>query len=282
MYSAFHEILVPTGNIPAIILLHDSATAPPCPLHWHSAVELCYSVNSKLDVTIDDNSFILHENSVAIVNSGCTHQINPVTYYENDCLSVIICYPFLQTMYPEIDTINFKLNNNDSAFNDLILTLDKLYKLYKSDDNSFRYLQANEFIYKILYLLFTNFTEKKLSKSSVSSQKYHQRYDEILKFIEDNYAEPLTLDDISKFSNISKHHLSREFKKYVGDGFKKHVSKLRIQHSLSDLTTTDMVLIDIAVKHGFNDSRSYINAFKELFGITPSKYRKDFMFNKNI
>ena len=103
-----------------------------------------------------------------------------------------------------------------------------------------------------------------------------------MKFIEDNYAEPLTLDDISKFSNISKHHLSREFKKYVGDGFKQHVSKLRIQHSLSDLTTTDMVLIDIAVKHGFNDSRSYINAFKELFGITPSKYRKDFMFNKNI
>ena len=106
--------------------------------------------------------------------------------------------------------------------------------------------------------------------------------EEILKYIEANYTEPLTLADIASFSNISKHHLSREFKKYVGNGLKKHISKIRIKYSLNDLTTTDIPLIDIAINHGLNDERSYINAFKDIFGITPSKYRKDFMINKKV
>lgn len=281
MENAFHEILVTPNNIPAIILLHNSPESE-CLLHWHSSIEICYSANSKLLVTDNDNTFMLEEDSIAIINSGCSHKIKALPNHSKSSLSVIICYQFLKTIYPEIDNIIFKIDSNNEVYNELRLSLKKIYNLYKENNNKYRYLLANEALYRILYLLFNNFTENKLNSVYISSQKYHQRYEEILKYIEANYTEPLTLDDIASFSNISKHHLSREFKKYVGDGLKKHISKIRIKYSLNDLTTTDIPLIDIAINHGFNDARSYINAFKDIFGITPSKYRKDFMINKKV
>lgn len=280
MSTAFHEILVTPNNIPAIILLHNgSASESKCPLHWHSAIEICYSADSILTITVDDKNEILKEDSITIINSNCSHKINPISGHANSCLSVIICYQFLKTTYPEIDNITFKIDTKNKCYEDLKHALKKIYNLYKDDTNKLRYLLVNEALYRILYLLFNNFSEEKLNNVHIGTQKYHQRYEDILKYIELNYAEPLTLDDIATYSNISKHHLSREFKKYVGDGFRRHITKIRIEHSLKDLTMTDMPLIDIAIKHGFNDSRSYINGFKEFFGITPAKYRKDFMEN---
>ena len=37
------------------------------------------------------------------------------------------------------------------------------------------------------------------------------------------------------------------------------------KYSLNDLIIADILLIDIAINHGFNDARSYINAFKDIF-----------------
>ena len=280
MEKAFHEVLVTPNNIPAIILLHSSVNSE-CPLHWHSAIEICYSADSKLVVTSNDHTFILEEESIAIINSNCFHKMNALPNHSKSSLSVIICYQFLKTIYPEIDSITFKIDSTTEAYNELKLSLKNIYDLYKENNlNKLSYLKINEALYRILYLLLNDFKENKLNTVSISTKKYHQRYQEILKYIEANYNTPLTLDDVASFSNISKHHLSREFKKYVGDGFRRHINKIRIEHSLNDLTTTDMPLIDIAVNHGFNDARSYINAFKEIFYITPTKYRKDFKINK--
>lgn len=44
------------------------------------------------------------------------------------------------------------------------------------------------------------------------------------------------------------------------------------------LNTTDTIL-DIAIDNGFSDSKVFIRTFKEIYGVTPLKYRKS---NKKI
>ena len=280
MNKGFHEVLITPKDIPAIILLHNSLSSE-CALHWHSDIEICYSADSRLLVTNNDHNFILEEDSISVINSGELHQINAVPNYSKTSLSVIVSYQFLKETYPKIDDIIFKIDKTTEAYAELKKLLNKIYYLYKEESHDeLIYLRINEALYGILYLLLNNFKEDKVKNASISTQKYHERYQKILKYIDENYNQSITLDDVASFSNISKHHLSREFKKYVGYGFRKHINKVRIQHSLDDLINTDMPLIDIAVNHGFNDTRSYISAFKEIFYTTPTKYRKQFNIEK--
>ena len=60
-----------------------------------------------------------------------------------------------------------------------------------------------------------------------------------------------------------------------------YLRKLRINHAIDLLTTTDQSIATIAQKCGFSDSAHLIKLFKNETGYTPSKYRKEKAHNEN-
>ena len=100
-------------------------------------------------------------------------------------------------------------------------------------------------------------------------------------YIQDHYNESLTLESVAAYAHLSKEHLSREFKKYVGEGFRTHLVNIRLSKAQADLIGTDMSLLDVALKHGFPDLRSYTTAFKESFGQSPKQYRRNYKIQHN-
>ncbi len=94
--------------------------------------------------------------------------------------------------------------------------------------------------------------------------------------MEDRYDEPITLELLAKELHISKEHLSREFRTYTGDSFRNHLVEIRLNNAHRDLLSSDLPLIDVAIKNGFSDLRSYNRAFKKYYHISPQQYRKIF------
>ncbi|MFT3983603.1 MAG: helix-turn-helix domain-containing protein [Lachnospiraceae bacterium] len=98
--------------------------------------------------------------------------------------------------------------------------------------------------------------------------------EEATKFIEMNLKNELSLGELSSQLCISKYHLHRIFKAITGMPLMAYVRKRRLSESLTELRDEKLKIIDIACEYHFEYMQSYERAFKQLFGITPSAFRR--------
>lgn len=275
MSTIYHEVVVTPDNIPAYIALHDASKPDVLP-HWHESVELVCSLDSQLMVRRDQEQFQIQEHDVVVFNSNQIHTAVPLPDHRHFGLSITFNLQFLTTYCGNHEHCYFVLDGNQEKRDELIQCMEEINSLYRNANPSpYLNLRINGFLFQIAYILLTYFQISPSSMLNIATGKYRNRYHKIMKYMQEHYAEPLTLPDIAAFSNLSKEHLSREFKTYVGEGFRDHLSHIRISKSLNDLLHTDIPLIDLAVKHGFSDLRSYNRAFQKIYGRSPVLYRRE-------
>lgn len=94
-------------------------------------------------------------------------------------------------------------------------------------------------------------------------------------YIEDNLLEPLNLDNISENVNITKFHLLRIWKGATSTGLMEYVRRRRIASSLGDLINHRNSIEFISSKYSFGCERTFNRVFKEEFGLTAAKWRRN-------
>lgn len=95
----------------------------------------------------------------------------------------------------------------------------------------------------------------------------------IIDYIDDNYKQKISLDQIATLTNYNKSYLSSIFKKKMGVTIFEYLRNVRIEHCLSDLKNSNENIVDIALNNGFANIQIFNRTFKELFGMTPKQYR---------
>ena len=90
-----------------------------------------------------------------------------------------------------------------------------------------------------------------------------------------DYTDRIVLDDLAKEFNVSKFHLSKEFKKYTGTTINEYLINQRINHAKELLKYTQMSISEICYSCGINNISHFINLFKEREGMTPLNFRKE-------
>ena len=108
---------------------------------------------------------------------------------------------------------------------------------------------------------------------------HHENYVRAIQFIDRHYQEDIHLTDIAKTLSFSTSYTSRLFTRYTGLSFVKYLSYVRVRESLEDLLEGKASIEEISGKCGMPNSKAYSQIFKELYGITPSTYRKRFVKN---
>lgn len=93
-------------------------------------------------------------------------------------------------------------------------------------------------------------------------------------YIDKHYDENLTLEILAQEVHMNPYYFSSFFKKNAGENFKDYVSRVRVQHAVSLLVSTDMKVYEIAMKVGFSDARGFSENFQRLYHETPAAYRK--------
>ncbi len=96
-----------------------------------------------------------------------------------------------------------------------------------------------------------------------------------LKELENHFLEPFSLDELSASIGLSKYHLSREFKKYIGTTLNEYIITLRLTYAKELLRYSQNPIGDIAYACGINQVSHFINLFKNREGMTPLQYRKE-------
>ncbi|MBR6238251.1 MAG: response regulator [Lachnospiraceae bacterium] len=100
-------------------------------------------------------------------------------------------------------------------------------------------------------------------------------FHEIEKELAQNYAQNITLRDLSAKYYVNSSYLGQLFKKRYGISFKDYLSNIRIDEAASMLLKTDKKVTEIAEEVGYHDTDYFINRFIAIKGCTPSKYRKN-------
>ncbi len=101
--------------------------------------------------------------------------------------------------------------------------------------------------------------------------------DKIERYLKLNSRENIKLKDISKELGISEQSLNTIFKKKYGMTTKKYLIELKIENDKELLTTTELKIHDISEYLSFIDESYFISTFNKSCGMTPSKYRQNYI-----
>lgn len=96
-----------------------------------------------------------------------------------------------------------------------------------------------------------------------------------INYIKQNFAEPITVNDIADICFVSPSYLQHIFSKYRGHGINEEIIRERLQYAETLLVSTDRQIKDIAYSSGFTNSDYFCTVFKKHYKVSPLKYRKE-------
>lgn len=96
----------------------------------------------------------------------------------------------------------------------------------------------------------------------------------ILRYIEKNYANPISVKDLVGEVPLSRRVLEKKFKAETGDTLYQYIQNCRINTFKRLLLTSDDSLFDIALQSGFDNYKNVSRVFKKYNTLSPSEYRK--------
>ncbi|MBQ8803686.1 MAG: helix-turn-helix transcriptional regulator [Tyzzerella sp.] len=99
---------------------------------------------------------------------------------------------------------------------------------------------------------------------------------QIMDYIKNHYDKPLNNEMLSAMSGYHEYHLNRLFMKHAGTSVHKYILNIRINEAKKLLLTTEQSLAFIAEKVGFNSNTHFSSYFKQVIGISPLEFRKQF------
>lgn len=88
------------------------------------------------------------------------------------------------------------------------------------------------------------------------------------------YQQPLTLEEVAGYCNLSPTYFSRKFRLITGQTFKEHVNYIRLRQATQMLLMTDNSITKIAMLCGFGSSNYFKDLFRASTGRSPREYRK--------
>ncbi len=136
----------------------------------------------------------------------------------------------------------------------------------------------------ILFDLATSRNQRLLSTSTIhlenfeNSKKIKSLYD----YVQENYANKITLTEVSSLLNMSNVSFNRFIKKRTGKTFIEYLNDVRIGYASRWLVEKDLSISEIAFMCGFNSIANFNRFFKKNKGNTPTQYRQDFSGIKRV
>lgn len=96
--------------------------------------------------------------------------------------------------------------------------------------------------------------------------------DQLIRYVEEHFAERITLTDLSEKYELSCTYLNAKFKAETGYTFLDYLNRYRISQAVKLLKKREYRIYEIAEKVGFSDYKYFIKVFKKYAGCSPNKF----------
>lgn len=97
---------------------------------------------------------------------------------------------------------------------------------------------------------------------------------EVKDYIRRHYAKDLSIKELADVACVSQNYFSAMFKKETGQNYKAYLTGIRMEEALKLLQETDYKTYEISEKVGYNNVRRFVDAFKQIYSVSPMEYKK--------
>ena len=122
--------------------------------------------------------------------------------------------------------------------------------------------------------------ERNSSKDSVPIEKFSVNDKEFLNKVIDLVhaqmaSQNVNINDLADSLNMTSRQLNRKINAITGNNISKYIIEVRMLHAKHLLDSNkDYTVAEVAYKCGYEENSNFTRAFKFLYGITPTQYRK--------
>lgn len=109
----------------------------------------------------------------------------------------------------------------------------------------------------------------------MKKNEYYARIEKAIDYIEANLEHDISLSSVSTHAFSSLSHFHRIFLAITGFTVKEYIRKRRLSTAAIELLLTKKKIIDIALKAQFDTPETFNKAFKKMYGLSPSLFRKE-------
>ena len=137
----------------------------------------------------------------------------------------------------------------------------------------YQFKALSDFINKTLIPIDTALLDTSLTKPN------DELLEKAIEYIEKNYANDLTREEVANYIHISPPYFSRYFKQYTGCSFLEYLTKIRIKNAI-ELLKTDTKIEKISSQVGYQSINRFFINFKKLTSYSPAQYKR-YVLNSN-
>ena len=252
--------------------------------HTHEYFQIYYIAKGGLMHFIENKSSGLRQGDMFIIPPGVVHYISP------EPSTVFYSFSFMPDFFGET-TSNNKLvtlflrnlatNKNIlpkvSIDSEDVFFIESIMEKILSEFNA-RNFGFSEIIYAYAVLLVSvlarNYFEKNTLPEYFDNSKQFVLH--CIEYIENNFTERITLDEISKRSAMSKNSFCELFYKLTGHSFNSYLNICRIKKA-TEYIKDGYKITAIYGLCGYTDFSTFYRNFKKIMGVSPMEFKKNSM-----
>jgi xylan 1,4-beta-xylosidase len=166
------------------------------------------------------------------------------------------------------------IEHDHSANQELRVVIEELLTIYMKL-NHFSQVEFLEKTYKFISTLRQNYLKNSNQfEKNTSYRGQNDRLTDIIDYIQNNYREPLSLEEVANIHYLSIPYLSKFFKKQTGKTFSHYLNEIRLAHAVNELVNSNKPITRIALDNGFPNLAAFNRVFNENYQLKPVEYRK--------
>ena len=238
--------------------------------HFHPETELVYLIDGELTFTLGMQSHTVRTGDICIITPDAIHNL----FTENHSTS------YVMKLYPAVDLSDILFENTilhpgDPGYDKLQRYILEIMRENETRGAAYE-LAVNICAESIFLLLLREFPYHTLDRRKKSRSLNESNFlSRINDYLETHFAEDFGLEDISEYLNYEKSYFCRYFKRVTGITFWEYYTLFRLEKSVQRMAQFPKETVSlIANTSGFNNVRSYNEAFRKTYHCTPMEYKK--------
>ena len=241
--------------------------------HYHDFHKIIVFISGKVTYHIEGKAYHLKPRDILLVSQGAIHkpEIDPSVPYERYIFWIrddLSCQE-LNTCFQKANDRSFNLVRADSALQerlkDLLPEIEQTLQNKHFGDTVLRNALFTQFMIYInrIFLRTSSSPDEKTYSSDT-------QVEQLLKYINRNLSENLSIDQLANRFFFSKYHMMRKFKEETGYTIHNYIVSKRLLHARS-LISQGMPIMKAAQMSGFRDYTTFVRAYKKQFGTVPTQ-----------
>ena len=246
--------------------------------HWHELrsmhlhddrVELNFILSGNGLIVVDGELCNAQAGDVLIYNAGALHDESLILTAQMNAWCIAVTNLKLPVRpVNEFVPKNFHPRIPCQAVAEQLAQLYPLIHFYAEQSDGYQI--ANSLARAVVLIVY-----KVIHSTAIESTREKNFIVERVKnYIEEHYAEDLSLAELNGLVHSNEFYLSHVFKKATGYSPKEYILRRRIGKAQCLLSYTSLSLTEISARVGYDDSNYFSRAFKKIIGMSPRLYRQ--------